>query len=81
MTSLRHLMNRKSQSCDDRKVAAAMRPKSPVTTERDNLFDLMNFVNSPTSDCARIGLALETTMVLSLMNLFGTIGHAVRFDP
>ena len=54
---------------------------NPATTKRGDLFDLTSFVNVPTSDCARIGLALETTMVLRLMNLFGSIGHAVRFDP
>ena len=35
----------------------------------------------PTNDFAKVGLALETTIVLSLMKLSGTIGHADRLDP
>ena len=69
-------MNKKNQSCDDGKVAAVMRLINPATTKRDNLFYQTNFVNAP----ARIGLAFETTMVLRLMVLFRTIGHASLVD-
>ena len=49
--------------------------------KRDNLLGPTNFVNAATSDPGKIGLAVETTMVLRLMNLFGTTGHTDRFDP
>ena len=73
-------MNRKNPSFDDGKVAAVMRLMNPVTTKHNNLFDPTHFVNAPTSDSVKIGLAIETTMVLRLKNLFGTSGHANRFD-
>ena len=52
-----------------------MRLVNPATTKRGNLFDPTIFVNAPTSDSAKVGLAIETTMVLRL------IVNADRFDP
>ena len=43
---------------------------------RDNLFDPTNVVSVPTNDFAKIGLAFETTIVLSFLNLSGTIVQA-----
>ena len=74
-------MIKKNQSCEDGEVAAVERVKNLATVKRDNLFDPAYFVNAPTSDSARIGLAVETTIVLSLMNLSRTSGHADRVDP
>ena len=67
-------MNMKNQSCDDGEVAAVMKLTNPAITKRHDLLDPTNFVNFPTSDSARIGLSFKATMVLRLMNLFGTIG-------
>ena len=82
MASFRHLMmNKKNLSCDDARVAAVMRLVH--SAPRSVIIGLIPrfFVNALTSDSAKIGLALETTMVLRPMNLFGTILHADRFDP
>ena len=54
---------------------------NPATTKRDNLFDPTNVASVPTYDVAKIGLAFETTTVLSLVNLSGKIAHADRVDP
>ena len=43
-----------------------------------SLFDPTNFVSVPTSEFAKIGSALETTITSSLMDLSGTNGNA---DP
>ena len=67
IASFRHLMNKKNQRCDDGNVVAVMRLVNPATTKRDNLFDPTIFVNAPTSDSAKIGLAMKTTMALRLM--------------
>ena len=50
MASVRNLMNKKNQRCHNVKVAAVMR--------------LTNFVNAPTSDSVKIGVPIETTIVL-----------------
>ena len=55
--------------------------QKPCTTNLDNLFDTSNFVSVLPRDFAKIGLDFETTMVLLLTNLLGTVGHADRFDP
>ena len=54
---------------------------NPATMKCDNLFDPTDFVNAPTNDPAKIGLAMETTTVLSLINLSETICHGDRVDP
>ena len=54
---------------------------NPATTKRNKMFGPTMFVRVPTNDFAKIGLGSETTMVFRLMNLFGTLGHADRFDP
>ena len=56
--------------------AAVTRLTSPATMNHGNLFDPV-----PTIDSAKIRLAVETTIVSSLVNLFGTIGHADRVEP
>ena len=49
--------------------------------KRDNQLDPTNFSSVPTNESAKIRAALETTIVLILMNLFGTVGRADGFDP
>ena len=73
-------MNKKNHICDNGKVAAVIRLKNLATTNRDDLLDHTMFsCFPPTAHLPRLGRALETTIVLSLLvDLSGTVGHA---DP